>query len=208
MVMINCYSMKIIPDVMNFRMVSGSVDKEKIYELRRDVYEENKLFHLLSTDKEISRQAGDNVDDIAYHFILEVKGRVLASCRVVDINQHEEFSNQLSLMGLKLCYEAAVVIERLVLHKSIRGSLAYKTLLANTCGWMDRQTASLFWYAKCNPSLVKIYRKFSANVIGTNNITLDKNKSLDYVYLKGNIKETLAASTKYLLVKQGVCNDF
>lgn len=184
---------------ITFGIATTIDDQSKIYDLRKSVYKNLNWHHLLSENWHGSFTAYDKLDDYAHIFFLKVDGNVIATCRVVQLNLNKPFLESVLRFTPTLNPSVAVIIERLVLHESFRDSATYKSLLATTCQWVEKNTNNTLWYAKCKHTLTYLYLKFNAKVIGTEKQILPEGKEENYQYLQGVIKETSTRSFKFIL---------
>ena len=175
---------------LKFGLASTNIQRKKIYQLRKEVYEKLSWNHLVEKDK---------WDAHAYLFFLELEENIIATCRVIQINQNKDFLKAALKFTPDLKIASSVVIERLLLHENFRDCTLYKKLLSTACHWVKSNTASTMWYAKCTPILTRIYLKFGAKVIGFEKQPITKTQSRNYQYLKGSISETLTANSKFVI---------
>jgi predicted GNAT family N-acyltransferase len=182
---------------IRFGVATTLEERARVYELRESVYRDLDWNHLLFEHQQYV--AHDQLDEHAYIFYLETQGGVFATCRVTQLHWHEAFLDAISRFKPDLDVDTSVVIERLTLRADCRNGTNYTRLLATVCHYIETNTQNLHWYAKCNPALTRMYRRFGAAVIGREAQPSSGGSGRTYQYLQGVIRETRARVISHII---------
>ena len=184
--------------------VSCQSQRDRIYQLRESIYQDN-MSYLLNTDDGLPASA-DKFDAISYIFYCRQGDRIIASCRYTPaINGEWESPGVTKAANLVPANKSQMLeIGRLLVAPEYRSQMISELLVWAASDWLGQNTRYKYFYAVCVPALVRFYRHFGSQSIPKTKIVLPERQNKSYRIVYGSMNRVANTLEEYITEREGL----
>ena len=189
---------------LSLGFVSCQSQRDRIYQLRKTVYQDN-MSYLLNTDDGLPASA-DKFDAVSYIFYCRQGDRIIASCRYTPaINGEWESPGITEAANLVPANQFQMLeIGRLLVAPKYRSQLIAELLVWAASDWLGQNTRYQYFYAVCAPALVRFYRHFGSQSIPKTKIVLPERQNKSYRIVYGSMNTVATTLEAYITDRGGL----
>ncbi|MEM7305824.1 MAG: GNAT family N-acetyltransferase [Planctomycetota bacterium] len=191
-------SLQPLPSDLTVDAVSDRAGRERVYDLRAEVYREDSDYLLHAGNGQ--HPAQDRFDRDAFLFAAFTGGAPVATCRFTPPRAGRWEASEAgpvpaAVLGADRSDPAQLLqISRVVVHPDVRRLGVSEAILRDACRWLLAHTDFRSYFALCLPALAHFYEHFGAATVPGAEVRLAERGNKLYRFVHG----TLAGSERVI----------